>query len=170
MEWTGAKYADGPTVEVETWIDAPPQRVWEIVSDITLMPEFSDELRSAHWLGGATRPAIGNTFLGSSAHPSLGEWSTTSHVIECDPLHTFAWAVSDPENPTATWRFTLDPRDSGTMLRQWVRMGPARSGLSRAIDAMPDKEEKIVFVRMREFETAMTGTLAAIKARAEARC
>jgi uncharacterized protein YndB with AHSA1/START domain len=167
MEWTGAKYADGPTAEVETWIDAPPQRVWQIVSDVTIMPEFSDELRATRWLGEATGPAVGNTFLGSSSHPSMGEWSTTSHIVECDPLHAFAWAVDNPENPTATWRFTLEPSDGGTILRQWMRMGPGRSGLSLAIDRMPDKEEKIVFVRMREFENAMTGTLAAIKARAE---
>ena len=25
MEWTGARYADKPTVEVRTWIDAPPR-------------------------------------------------------------------------------------------------------------------------------------------------
>ncbi|WP_067683519.1 SRPBCC family protein [Nocardia miyunensis] len=168
MEWTGAKYADGPTAEVEIWIDAPPRRVWEIVSDITLMPQFSDELKEANWVGEASGPAVGNTFLGSNSHPALGEWQTTSHVVECDAPRTFAWAVSDPDNPTATWRFTLEPRDGGTVLRQWMRMGPARSGLSLAIDRMPDKEEKIVFVRMREFESGMTGTVAAIKARAEA--
>ncbi|MQY22001.1 SRPBCC family protein [Nocardia macrotermitis] len=167
MEWTGAKYADGPTVEAETWIDAAPQRVWEIVSDITLMPQFSDELQAANWLGEATGPAVGNAFVGSNKHQALGEWQTTSHVVQCEAPKTFAWAVSDPENPTATWRFTLEPRDGGTALREWMRMGPARSGLSLAIDQMPDKEEKIVFVRMREFETAMTGTLAAIKDRAE---
>jgi hypothetical protein len=45
-----------------------------------------------------------------------------------------------------------------------MRMGPGRSGLSLAIDAMPDKEEKIVFVvRMRELEHSMTRTVAAIK-------
>ena len=38
VEWTGARYADSPTVESSTWIDAPPERVWELVSDIGLMP------------------------------------------------------------------------------------------------------------------------------------
>jgi len=38
MEWTGARYADMPTVEVRTWIGAPPARVWELVSDVVLMP------------------------------------------------------------------------------------------------------------------------------------
>jgi hypothetical protein len=33
---------------------------------------------------------------------------------------------------------------------------------------MPDKEQKIVFVRMREFERNMTGTVEQIKALAEA--
>jgi hypothetical protein len=36
-----------------------------------------------------------------------------------------------------------------------------------AIDSMPDKEQKIVFVRMREFEAAIGKTLAAIKRLAE---
>ena len=39
-------------------------------------------------------------------------------------------------------------------------MGPGRSGLSIAIDAMPEKEQKIVFVRLREWETAMKHNLA----------
>jgi hypothetical protein len=46
-------------------------------------------------------------------------------------------------------------------------MGPARSGLNVAIDAMPDKEAKIVFVRLREHETAMRHNLEEIKSRAE---
>ena len=45
MEWTGAVYADAPTVEVSTWIDASPERVWELVSDINVMPECSTELQ-----------------------------------------------------------------------------------------------------------------------------
>jgi uncharacterized protein YndB with AHSA1/START domain len=167
MEWTGARYADIPTVEVEAWIDAPPQRVWDLVADVAEMPSMSPELQSVEWQDGATGPAVGATFVGYSKHDALGEWSTTSYVIECDEPKVFAWAVEDVAHPTAVWRFTLEPADGGTRLRQWMQMGPPRSGLSQAIDRMPDKEEKIVFVRMREFETNMTGTLAAIKDRVE---
>lgn len=35
------------------------------------------------------------------------------------------------------------------------------------MEAMPDKEQKIVFVRLREFEAAISKTLAAIKRLAE---
>ena len=167
MEWTGARYADNPTVQVQTWIDVLPGRVWELVSDIELMPTMSQELQSVEWLDGATEPAVGAKFIGRSKHESLGEWATTSHVIECEPERVFAWAVEDPANPTAIWRFRLEPKNGGTELSEWMQMGPARSGLSFAIDRMPEKEQKIVFVRMREFERNMAATLAHIKKLAE---
>jgi hypothetical protein len=141
--------------------------VWELVSDIELMPTMSQELQSVEWLDGASEPAVGAKFIGRSKHESLGEWATTSHVIECEPERVFAWAVEDPANPTAIWRFRLEPKNGGTELSEWMQMGPARSGLSFAIDRMPEKEQKIVFVRMREFEQNMAATLAHIKKLAE---
>ncbi|MGW7409361.1 SRPBCC family protein [Streptomyces sp. NPDC054833] len=171
MEWTGARYADKPNVEVRTWIDTAPARVWELVSDVTLMPGMSKELQSVEWLDGldgAGRPAVGTRFVGRSRHESFGEWETTSTVIECEPPKVFAWAVQDPDEPSAVWRFRLEPENGGTSLTQWMQMGPGRSGLSFAIDAMPDKEQKIVFVRMREFERSIGMTLEHIKKLAEA--
>ncbi|MER6418173.1 SRPBCC family protein [Streptomyces sp. NPDC001137] len=168
MKWTGAHYTDKPTVEVRTWIGAPPERVWALVTDIALMPSLSDELQSVEWLDGATGPAVGARFLGRSKHPAFGEWATTSYVIEYEPQHVFAWAVQDPAEPSAVWRFRLHEGGGGTELSQWMQMGPGRSGLSVAIDRMPEKEQKIVFVRMREFEHNMTVTLEHIKKLAEA--
>jgi uncharacterized protein YndB with AHSA1/START domain len=167
MEWTGARYADKPTVEVTTLIAAPPGRVWELVSDIELMPRTSPELQSVQWLDGRSGPGLGARFVGRNKHEAFGEWSTTSHVVEYEPPRVFAWAVGDPEHPSAIWRFSLEPQAGGTLLRQWVQLGPGRSGLSYAIDRMPDKEQKIVFVRLREFEANMGRTLAAIKTLAE---
>ncbi|MEU5846957.1 SRPBCC family protein [Saccharopolyspora shandongensis] len=167
MEWTGVRYADGPAVELRTRIDAPPDRVWELVSDIELMPRLSAELQSVEWVDGATGPALGARFVGHNKHDALGEWSTTSHIVEFEPARVFAWAVADPDDPSATWRFTVEPADGGVVLRQWVRLGPGRSGLSLAIDRMPEKEQKIVFVRLREFEAAIAANLAAIKELAE---
>ncbi|NEB78151.1 SRPBCC family protein [Streptomyces sp. SID14478] len=169
MEWTGARYADTPTVEVRRRVEAPPRRVWELVSDIGLMPRLSEELQSVEWLGESRGPAVGAQFLGRSAHPSLGTWQTTSYVVQCAAPRVFAWAVQDPELPSAVWRFSLDALDDGaaTELTQWMQLGPGRSGLSYAIDRMPEKEQKIVFVRLREFERNMGVTLDALKALAE---
>ena len=167
VEWTGARYADKPTVESSTWIDADPDRVWGLVSDIELMPTLSDELQSVEWVEGAGGPRIGARFVGHNEHDAFGQWSTTSHIVSFDQQREFAWAVGDPDNPAATWRFRLTPRDGGTTLAFWMQMGPAPSGRSAAIESMPDKEQKIVFVRMREFETAMGKTVAALKRLAE---
>ncbi|MEU6097090.1 SRPBCC family protein [Streptomyces sp. NPDC047079] len=168
MEWTGARYADKPTVEVRTWIDAPPERVWALVADIALMPAMSEELQSVAWLDGADAPTVGARFVGHSRHEAFGEWSTTSHVIECEPQRLLAWAVEDPAAPSAIWRFRLRAENGGTELSECVQLGPGRSGLSFAIDRMPDKEQKIVFVRLREFERNIALTLEQIKKRAEA--
>jgi hypothetical protein len=149
-------------------VDAPPPRVWPLVSDITLMPGMSSELQSVEWLGDATEAAVGARFAGYSRHEALGEWAATSQVVEFEPGRVFAWAVGDPDDPAATWRFRLEPASGGTEVSQWVRLGPGRSGLSAAIDRMPDKEQKIVFVRLREFERNMAATLARVKQLAEA--
>ncbi|MER5757578.1 SRPBCC family protein [Streptomyces sp. NPDC002088] len=167
MEWTGQVYADIPTVSARAYIDAPPERLWRYVSDILLMPELSAELQHVEWLDGATGPRTGNRFRGRSAHHALGNWETVSTIVDCEEPHRFAWAVGDPAHPMSVWRFTLHPQDAGTVLEQWAQLGPAPSGLSVAIEAMPEKEQKIVFVRLREFETGIKSNLATLKNLAE---
>jgi uncharacterized protein YndB with AHSA1/START domain len=166
MEWTGQVYADCPAVAAAIYVDAPPERVWNLVSDIFLMPGLSSELQEVTWLdeGG---PARGCRFVGRNANEFMGEWETVSTVIQCDPPRCFAWAVGDPAHPAATWRFTLQPEGAGTRLEQSARMGPGRSGMNIAIEAMPDKEQRIVFVRLRDWEAAMQHNLQEIKSRAE---
>jgi Polyketide cyclase / dehydrase and lipid transport len=167
MEWTGARYADKPTVEVPIEIEAAPERVWVFVSDISVMPGASTELQAVQWLDGSSGPGLGARFTGRNRNEAFGEWSTESVIVEYDPPRVFAWAVGDPDWPSAIWRFSLESCDRGTLLRQWMQMGPGRSGLSYAIDRMPDKEQKIVFVRLRELEGSMGATLAEIKRLAE---
>jgi hypothetical protein len=167
MEWTGQVYADTPAVAAQIYIEAPPERLWPLVSDIHLMPGLSTELQEVSWLDGVTGPALGHRFAGRSANAALGRWETISTIVTCDEPRCFAWAVGDPGHPMATWRFSLRPDGAGTLLEQEARMGPGRSGLSLAIDAMPDKEAKIVFVRLREWEAGLKRNLATIKEMAE---
>lgn len=167
------RYADSPTVEATVHVEASPGRVWPLVSDIALVAATSEELQEAHWLpapdgpteGGA--PAVGHRFRGRNAHPRVGEWETVSTVVECDEGRRFAWAVTDPANPTALWRFTLTPVAGGTELRQWARMGPGPSNLTSVIERMPDEEDRIVAGRCREWRRSIERTLAGIKERAE---
>jgi hypothetical protein len=154
------RYADGPTAEVETLVDASPAVVWALVSDITTPVHFSDELQEARWVGE-------DRFVGRSRHAAIGEWETTCTVVTRLPEREFGWVVGDPGNPSAAWRFTLEPAGSGTLLRQWMRMGPAPSGLNLAITARPDKEERIVARRLEEHRANMQTTVEGIKRLAE---
>ena len=43
---------------------APPERVWELVSDVTRIGSYSPETFEAEWLDGATGPAVGAKFRG----------------------------------------------------------------------------------------------------------
>jgi hypothetical protein len=49
-----------------------------------------------------------------------------------------------------------------------MQMGPARSGINLAIDAMPEKESKILHRRLAEHRANMEATLRGIKETAEA--
>jgi uncharacterized protein YndB with AHSA1/START domain len=159
------KYADGPTVEVDVLVAAPVERVWALVTDIDLPARFSPEFRGATWLDDG--PKLAARFVGRNHHDALGDWETTSFITRFEPHKAFRWDVSDPDNPSASWWFLLDEEDGGVRLRQGTRMGPARSGLSFAIDRMPDKEERIVARRLREFEENMRATVEGIKRLAE---
>jgi hypothetical protein len=161
------KYADGPTVEVDLLIEAPLERVWELVTDIELPARFSAEFQGAEWLDG-DGPRVGARFVGRNHHQAVGEWETTSFVSRYEPMTSFAWNVSDLETPAASWWFVLDEEPNGVRLTQGMRMGPGRSGLNAAIDAMPDKEERIVARRLEEHERNMRATLEGIKQLAEA--
>jgi Polyketide cyclase / dehydrase and lipid transport len=91
-----------------------------LVSDIELMPTLSNELQRVEWVDGATEPRVGARFVGYNEHDAFGRWSTTSQIIDFDAPHEFAWAVGDPDNPSAKWRFRLTPRDGGTALSFWT--------------------------------------------------
>jgi uncharacterized protein YndB with AHSA1/START domain len=159
------KYADGPSVEVDVLIDAPIERVWEVVTDIELPTRFSSELQSVEWLDDG--PAPGARFVGNNHHDALGDWQTTCWVDRFEPPHRFSWLVSDPDDPSASWWFELEAEEDGVRVRQGGRLGPARSGLTYAITAMPDKEDRIVARRLEEWERNMRANLDGIKQLAE---
>ncbi|HET9689771.1 MAG TPA: hypothetical protein VFP61_01360 [Acidimicrobiales bacterium] len=163
------RYADGPTVRVDLVVNAPEGAVWDAVIDINLGAVAGREYQGGHWLDDG--PRLGARFCGRNAHPAIGEWETTSTVVRFEQGRAFAWAVGDPDDPAATWWFEIDPvgtADSGAVrVTHGARLGPGPSGLTPAILAMPDKEERIVARRLGEWEQNMTATLASLRARLE---
>jgi hypothetical protein len=163
-----ARYADGPTTEAEITIAAPLARVWELVTDINLPAQFSSEFQGARWTEG-DGPALAARFVGSNQHPAIGAWESPCVVNVFDLHRAFGWAVGDPGHPGAQWRFELEQVGEAVLLRQRAQIGPGPSGLSPAIEAMPDKEERIIERRLAEHQANMRRTLEGIKRLAERR-
>ena len=167
MEEAELRYADCPTTQAELVIEAPPAVVWQLVCDIQTPAEFSSEFQGGQWLDGVTAPALGAQFRGRNHHEARGTWETVSTICVFEPEREFGWAVGDPSDPAAQWRFTLTPEGSGTRIRQWMQMGPGESGISELIEQMPDKEHRIIRRRLAEHQANMQATVAGIKGRAE---
>ncbi|MEM7285430.1 MAG: SRPBCC family protein [Actinomycetota bacterium] len=159
------KYADAPQAEAEVSIDAAPGAVWPLVTDISLPAQFTAEFQGADWVDDG--PALGATFHGHNKHQFVGEWTTTCTVTAFEDGSVFEWTVGDVENKTARWRFDLAPSETGSSLRFSAEMGPGPSGLTMAIQQMPDREEEIVANRLAEWTGNMQATLDGIKGLAE---
>ena len=71
-----------PEVEVYADVAARIEQVWDLVSDIRLMPALSTELQSVQWADGFDEPCLGAQFLGTNRHAAIGVWTTCSHITE----------------------------------------------------------------------------------------
>src|SRR5579884_2115486 len=100
---------------VTVHIDAPPDKVWALVSDITKMGEYSPEVVEAEWIGGATGPAVGARYRGhvrrNEKFPFL--YWTTCEVTECEPGKAFEFVVLLGERPVNRWRYEFRPAPGG---------------------------------------------------------
>lgn len=103
---------------VTVHIDAPARRVWDLVTDVTRIGEFSPETFEAEWLDGADGPRAGARFRGHvrrNGVKGLGPvYWTTCTVLVADPEREFAFAVNGPGGTTVnTWRYRLVPAPGG---------------------------------------------------------
>lgn len=95
-------------------IDAEPQRVWELVSDITQMGTYSPEVFEAEWLGGATGPAVGARYRGHVKRNERGPtYWTECEITECVPGEVFEFAVVFGDRKVNTWRYEFAPAAGG---------------------------------------------------------
>ncbi len=99
---------------VTVHMDAPPQKIWDLVSDVTLIGRYSPETFEAEWLDGATGPAVGAKFRGHVKRNGRGPiyWTTCS-VTESEPGKVFAFGVGQPEKPLNVWRYEIAPAGDG---------------------------------------------------------
>jgi hypothetical protein len=72
--------------EVSLHIAAPVEEVWDLVSDVTRIGEFSPETFEAEWTRGSTGPEVGASFKGHVRRNGVGPtyWSPCQ-VTACVP-------------------------------------------------------------------------------------
>jgi uncharacterized protein YndB with AHSA1/START domain len=107
-------------IAVSTRVEAPASKVYELLSDLTRMGEWSPETRRVKWLGGATGPSVGAKFRGYNRHGPIW-WFTTSTIAVAEPGKELAWEVTTAGQPIARWtyRFADDGSGGCTVTEAW---------------------------------------------------
>lgn len=100
-----------------------PDAVWDLVSDVTRIGEYSPETFEAEWLDGATGPAVGAKFRGHVKRNEKGPtYWTTCRVVTCDPGRAFAFEVLTNGKALNTWGYALEAVDGGTDVTESFRL------------------------------------------------
>ena len=141
-------------------IDAPPERVWALVSDVARMASWSPQVVRSFVRGKVVGP--GTTFVNVNRRGLLF-WPTNAKVVRFEPHRDFAFRIK--ENWTI-WSFELEPTATGgTRVTQRRETPKGISGLSKRLTriALGGQEP---FTE--ELRAGMRQTLDQVKAEAEA--
>jgi uncharacterized protein YndB with AHSA1/START domain len=100
------------SINVQTDIAAPPERVWSLISDVTRMGEWSPEATGAVWKDGASGPALGAKFTGTNANGKKS-WKSDCVITTCDPGRGFGFRVTVAGLKVAQWDYRIQPTETG---------------------------------------------------------
>src|SRR5438067_4322486 len=99
-------------IEESIDIDAPPERLYEMVSDLSRMGEWSPENLGGTWLGGAAGATAGARFKGRN-RSGWRRWRTVCRVVTADPGREVSWESSALGLKVALWRYRFEPNGRG---------------------------------------------------------
>ena len=110
---------------VTVHMNAPADKVWELVSDVTQIGRYSPETFEAKWVDGATGPAVGAKFRGHVKRNGKGPvYWTTCTVLVCDPGKEFTFGVGNGDTPLNVWSYTMAPSGDGTDVTESFTLAP----------------------------------------------
>lgn len=137
-------------------VDATPEEVHALVSDVTRTGEWSPQCRRCEWED--ERRGVGARFVGHNRTP-VREWETVSEVIADVPGEHFAWSVGPGR---AEWGYRMRPAPGGgTELTEYTR---TTLGLEEVFaQRYGDRAEEEIQVRQEAARTGIPATLAAIR-------
>lgn len=110
------EWRTGGTVTLD--VDAAPEKVYAVISDVTRIGERSPECRSAEWLEGFAPGKVGARFRGHNKSGFAARWSRTCEVVEATPGTSFAFRTLPERDPSrrdsTTWAYQLRRNGTGT--------------------------------------------------------
>jgi uncharacterized protein YndB with AHSA1/START domain len=109
-----------PPVSVTRDIAASPEKIWEMVTDLPRMGEWSPENQGGSWAKGATGPAVGATFRGRNKNGKK-VWSTSVKVNACDAPRRFSFGLMVGGKNWCDWVYDIEPTATGSRVtHSWV--------------------------------------------------
>lgn len=153
--------------EASVFIDAPPEHVYELVTDIGRMGEWSPECVGADWAPGSAEATVGAVFNGTNSR-ATNEWTTPNTVIAATPGEEFAWVVGTMDFRVTTWRYVFAPEGDGTRVTESFELGKEKVGFtSSVLEAPPEERAAMVEARRVQLIEDMKETLERLKDAAE---
>jgi uncharacterized protein YndB with AHSA1/START domain len=105
-------------LEISRDIAASPEAVYDAISDVTRMGEWSEECHACEWHEGVAGPVVGATFDGHNRHGEH-EWTSQGKVIEADRGRAFAFECSMFDFHYSTWGYRIEPTPTGCRVTEW---------------------------------------------------
>lgn len=110
------------TDSVSAHMNATPEAVYALVSDITRTPEFSPEIVKSNWIKGSTGPVVGARFRAWNKVPKRPAWCNSPVVTIAEPGRTFAFERSEVGGGTVEWRYDIEPDGAGAKVTESYRV------------------------------------------------
>src|SRR3954451_1530371 len=151
----------GTTGEAAVHVDAPPAKVYDTVTDVTRMGEWSPETVKCEWLDGASGPTVGARFKGSNKS-GIVRWSTKPRVVTADGAE-FAFITEFRGKDSTKWTYRFEPEGDGTKLTESFEL---MNDMPGAINFL-EKHVMRIKDRKANLEQNMQSTLERIKAAVE---
>jgi uncharacterized protein YndB with AHSA1/START domain len=110
------------TGTVQADVGATPAQVWQVLTDVPRIGEWSHECHTAQWLDGAHQAAVAARFRGTNK-ARFARWSRPCTISVLDPGRRFTYRTNGGVMRDATeWTFTLEPTDGGCRITQSYRI------------------------------------------------
>lgn len=138
-----------------------PAAVYEMVSDVTRIGEWSPVCKACWWDDGAG-PHVGAWFTGRNETPER-TWETRSEVVAAEPGAEFTFVVG---GSLVRWSYTVAPMDGGTALTESWEFLPG--GIAFFQEKYGPQAQAQIDARTEAAHSGIPATLAAIKRIAEA--